>query len=81
MGARSDRDHSSPLIQIKASSGKVAPQQAPEISILTEIVFLFIIAVLHSTLPQVAGTLGLSFISVTPIVIVLLLCGLTAAVE
>jgi uncharacterized membrane protein YoaK (UPF0700 family) len=42
---------------------KVAPQKAPEISILTEIVFLFIIAILHNRLPQVAGTLGLSFVA------------------
>jgi uncharacterized membrane protein YoaK (UPF0700 family) len=40
---------------------KVAPQKAPQISILTEIVFLFIIAIVHNRLPQVAGTLGLSF--------------------
>jgi uncharacterized membrane protein YoaK (UPF0700 family) len=42
---------------------KVAPHKAPEISILTEIIFLFIIAILHNRLPQVAGTLGLSFVA------------------
>ncbi len=40
---------------------KSAPQKAPEISVLTEIVFLFVIAILPNRLPQVAGTLGLSF--------------------
>jgi uncharacterized membrane protein YoaK (UPF0700 family) len=42
---------------------KFAPHQAPEISVVTEIVFLFIIAILHNRLPQVAGTLGLSFVA------------------
>jgi uncharacterized membrane protein YoaK (UPF0700 family) len=42
---------------------RFAPDKAPEISVLTEIVFLFIIAILHNRLPQVAGTLGLSFIA------------------
>jgi uncharacterized membrane protein YoaK (UPF0700 family) len=42
---------------------KFAPQKAPEISILTEIVFLFIVGILHNRLPAVAGTLGLSFVA------------------
>jgi len=42
---------------------KFAPHQAPEISVLTEIVFLFVIAILHNRLPQVAGTIGLSFVA------------------
>lgn len=42
---------------------KFAPQQAPEISVATEILFLFIIAILHNRVPQVAGTLGLSFVA------------------
>jgi uncharacterized membrane protein YoaK (UPF0700 family) len=39
------------------------PDKAPEISVATEIVFLFVIAILHNRLPQVAGTLGLSFVA------------------
>jgi uncharacterized membrane protein YoaK (UPF0700 family) len=42
---------------------KSAPHKGPEISVLTEIVFLFVIAILHNRLPQVAGTLGLSFVA------------------
>jgi uncharacterized membrane protein YoaK (UPF0700 family) len=42
---------------------KFTPEKAPEISIVTEIVFLFIIAILHNRLPGVAGTLGLSFVA------------------
>jgi uncharacterized membrane protein YoaK (UPF0700 family) len=42
---------------------KFTPDKAPEISVLTEIVFLFVIAILHNRLPQVAGTLGLSFVA------------------
>jgi uncharacterized membrane protein YoaK (UPF0700 family) len=42
---------------------KYAPDNAPEISVGTEIVFLFIIAILHNRLPLVAGTLGLSFVA------------------
>jgi Protein of unknown function (DUF1275) len=38
---------------------KFAPGKAPEISVVTEIVFLFVIAILHNRLPGVAGTLGL----------------------
>jgi uncharacterized membrane protein YoaK (UPF0700 family) len=41
----------------------VAPQKAPEIGILTVIVFLFTVAILHNRLPQVAGALGLSFVA------------------
>jgi uncharacterized membrane protein YoaK (UPF0700 family) len=64
MRANSDRPHPSSLIQVKpASSGKVAPQKAPKIGILTVIVFLFIIAILHNRLPQVAGTLRLSLVA------------------
>jgi uncharacterized membrane protein YoaK (UPF0700 family) len=42
---------------------KYKPDKAPEISVATEIVFLFIIAILHNRLPAVAGTLGLSFVA------------------
>jgi uncharacterized membrane protein YoaK (UPF0700 family) len=42
---------------------KYTPDKAPEISVLTEIVFLFVIAILHNRLPGVAGTLGLSFVA------------------
>jgi uncharacterized membrane protein YoaK (UPF0700 family) len=42
---------------------KFAPGKAPEISVVTEIVFLFVIAILHNRLPGVAGTLGLSFVA------------------
>jgi uncharacterized membrane protein YoaK (UPF0700 family) len=37
-----------------------APLRAARISLLTEIVFLFIVAIVHSRLPDVAGTLGIS---------------------
>jgi uncharacterized membrane protein YoaK (UPF0700 family) len=40
-----------------------APQRASRISSLVEIVFLFIVAVLHNRLPGVAGTLGISFVA------------------
>jgi uncharacterized membrane protein YoaK (UPF0700 family) len=42
---------------------KFVPRRAAEISVLTEIVFLFVVAILHNRLPQVAGTLGLSFVA------------------
>lgn len=41
----------------------IAPQYATRISTLTEIAFLFIVAILHNRLPQVAGTLGLSLVA------------------
>jgi uncharacterized membrane protein YoaK (UPF0700 family) len=41
----------------------VAPQRASRISTLTEIVFLFIVAIVHNRLPEVAGTLGLSMVA------------------
>jgi uncharacterized membrane protein YoaK (UPF0700 family) len=42
---------------------KFAPHRTPEISILIEIVFLFIVAILHNRLPELAGTLGISFVA------------------
>lgn len=42
---------------------RVAPQRAARISTLTEIVFLFIVAILHNRFPEVAGTLGLSLVA------------------
>ena len=42
---------------------KFTPDKAPEISVLTEIVLLFIVAILHNRLPLIAGTLGLSFVA------------------
>ena len=42
---------------------KFAPHKAPEISVAIEIVFLFIIAILHNRSPELAGTLGLSFVA------------------
>lgn len=39
------------------------PQQAARISNLIEIAFLFIVAILHNRLPEVAGTLGLSLVA------------------
>ena len=42
---------------------KYAPDNAPEISVATEIVLLFVVAILHNRLPLVAGTLGLSFVA------------------
>jgi uncharacterized membrane protein YoaK (UPF0700 family) len=41
----------------------IAPQRAAQISTLTEIVFLLIVAILHNRLPDVAGTLGLSLVA------------------
>jgi uncharacterized membrane protein YoaK (UPF0700 family) len=40
-----------------------APQRAARISILTEIAFLFIVAILHNRLPDLAGTLGISLVA------------------
>lgn len=40
-----------------------AQQRAPAISVAIEIVFLFVIAILHNRLPDLAGTLGLSFVA------------------
>ncbi len=40
-----------------------APTRATRISTLIEIVFLFIVAILHNRLPNVAGTLGLSLVA------------------
>jgi uncharacterized membrane protein YoaK (UPF0700 family) len=42
---------------------KFAPRRAPEISILIEIILLFIVAILHNRLPELAGTLGISFVA------------------
>jgi uncharacterized membrane protein YoaK (UPF0700 family) len=42
---------------------RVATQRASRISTLTEIVFLFIVAIMHNRLPEVAGTLGLSLVA------------------
>ena len=47
----------------RRACGNSRRDKAPEISVLTEIVFLFIVAILHNRLPQVAGTLGLSFVA------------------
>lgn len=41
----------------------IAPHRAAQISTLTEIAFLFIVAILHNRLPEVAGTLGLSLVA------------------
>ena len=41
----------------------VLPERAARISNLTEIVFLFIVAILHNRLPELAGTLGLSLVA------------------
>lgn len=41
----------------------IVPKRAAQISTFTEIVFLFIVAILHNRLPQVAGTLGLSLVA------------------
>lgn len=40
-----------------------APHRSARVSIVGEIVFLFIIAILHNHLPEHAGTLGLSFVA------------------
>ena len=37
--------------------------RAGQISVLVEIVFLIVVAILHNRLPNVAGTLGLSFVA------------------
>jgi uncharacterized membrane protein YoaK (UPF0700 family) len=39
------------------------PQRASRISVLAEIVFLFMVAIVHNRLPHVAGTLGLSMVA------------------
>ena len=39
------------------------PQRAARVSNLVEIAFLFIVAVLHNRLPEMAGTLGLSLVA------------------
>src|SRR6202012_4879152 len=41
----------------------VLPQRAARISIVIEIVFLFIVAILHNRLPELAGTLGISLVA------------------
>lgn len=41
----------------------LTPQRASRISTLTEIVFLFIVAIVHNRMPEVAGTLGLSLVA------------------
>lgn len=40
-----------------------APQRAARTSLLIEIVFLFIVAILHNRVPDVAGTLGISLVA------------------
>jgi uncharacterized membrane protein YoaK (UPF0700 family) len=40
-----------------------APLRAARISLLTEIMFLFIVAILHNRLPDLAGTLGISLVA------------------
>lgn len=42
---------------------KCVPRMASEISILIEIVLLFIIAILHNHVQELAGTLGISFVA------------------
>jgi uncharacterized membrane protein YoaK (UPF0700 family) len=42
---------------------KYAPRRAPEISVLIEIILLLIVAILHNRLPELAGTLGISFVA------------------
>jgi uncharacterized membrane protein YoaK (UPF0700 family) len=42
---------------------RYAPKRAARVSVLTEIVFLFIVAILHNRLPDVAGALGLSLVA------------------
>jgi len=40
-----------------------APERASRISIIVEIVFLFVVAILHNRLPDRAGTLGISLVA------------------
>src|SRR5690242_3690134 len=40
-----------------------APERAGRISIIVEIVFLFVVAILHNRLPERAGTLGISLVA------------------
>jgi uncharacterized membrane protein YoaK (UPF0700 family) len=42
---------------------KFVPRRASELSILIEIIFLFIVAILHNRLPDLAGTLGIAFVA------------------
>ena len=39
------------------------PERAARISIVIEILFLFIVAILHNRLPDPAGTLGISLVA------------------
>ena len=41
----------------------IAPQRAARTSTVIEIIFLFIVAIVHNRLPEVAGTLGLSLVA------------------
>jgi uncharacterized membrane protein YoaK (UPF0700 family) len=47
---------------------RAAPQRLTRISTISEIVFLFIVAIVHNRLPEVAGTLGLSMVAAFQIV-------------
>ena len=42
---------------------RFAGSKTGQISVLVEIVFLIVVAILHNRLPNVAGTLGLSFVA------------------
>jgi uncharacterized membrane protein YoaK (UPF0700 family) len=42
---------------------RLAGVNAGPISLLIEIVFLFVVAILHNRLPDVPGTLGISFVA------------------
>lgn len=50
-------------IVIAAWLRRVFGERAPAISTLTEILFLFVIAILHNRLPDMAGTLGISLVA------------------
>lgn len=41
----------------------LAPRRAAQISVVIEITFLFFIAIIHRGLPELAGTLGISFVA------------------
>src|SRR5690242_6304916 len=41
----------------------VAPEQASRTSLIIEIIFLFVVAILHNRVPERAGTLGISLVA------------------
>jgi uncharacterized membrane protein YoaK (UPF0700 family) len=53
------------IVGVIAACGlrRFVPERATRISLILEIVFLFIVALIHNRLPGIAGTLGLSLVA------------------